>query len=35
MAFDLLISAIGMLPMGLGAFGGQLNQLYEDYDKRV
>lgn len=35
MAFDLMISAIGMLPMGLGAFGGQLNQLYEDYDKRV
>lgn len=35
MAFDLLISAIGMLPMGLGTFGGQLNQLYEDYDKRV
>ena len=35
MAFDLLVSAIGMLPMGLGAFGGQLNQLYEDYDKRV
>lgn len=35
MLWDIMIGAMGMLPMGLGAFGQQLNQLYEDYDKRV
>ena len=33
--WDLLIGFGQMAPMGLGAFFSQLNQLYEDYDKRV
>lgn len=33
--WDLLIGFGQMAPMGLGSFFSQLNQLYEDYDKRV
>ena len=34
-AWDLFIGFGSMAPMGLGSLFGSLNQLYEDYDKRV